>query len=65
MPDQALTSQEACKVLGVEYTTLFRYAKTGRIRRYYKGMRNVVFSRADVERLMRQLEEVRPIDDYG
>jgi len=59
--DQTLTSQEACKVLGVEYTTLVRYAKTGRIRKYRGGIRNVVFRRVDVERLKRDLEEVRRV----
>jgi len=35
----------------------------GRIRKYRRGIRNVVFRRVDVERLKRELEEVRPIDD--
>lgn len=56
-PDQIyLTSQEACKVLGFKDATLLNYyAKTGRIRKYRKGIRNVVFSRGDVERLKQQL----------
>ena len=49
--------------LGVEHTTLLRYVKAGRIRKYRKGIRNVVFSRADVERLKRQLEEVHLINN--
>ena len=61
--DQTLTSQEACKILGVEHTTLLRHVKAGRIRKYRRGIRNVVFSRADVGRLKRQLEEVRPINN--
>jgi len=45
-----------CKVIRKIWTD-------GKHRKYHSGIRNVVFSRVDVERLKRQLEEVRPIDD--
>jgi excisionase family DNA binding protein len=58
-----VTADEACGILGVTRRTLDRYADTGRIRKYRRGIRNVVFRRADVERLKRELEEIRPLDD--
>ena len=58
-----VTSDEACDILGVTRRTLDRYADAGRIRKYRRGIRNVVFRRAEVERLKRELEEIRPIDD--
>ena len=58
-----VTADEACNILGVTRRTLDRYADTGRIKKYRRGIRNVVFRRADVERLKRELEEVRPIED--
>ena len=58
-----VTADEACDILGVTRRTLDRYVDAGRIRKYRRGIRNVVFRRIDVERLKRELEEVRPIDD--
>ena len=58
-----MTADEACGILGVTRRTLDRYADAGRIRKYRRGIRNVVFRRADVERLKRELEEIRPLDD--
>ena len=58
-----VTADEACGILGVTRRTLDRYADAGRIRKYRRGIRNVVFRRADVERLKRELEEIRPLDD--
>ena len=58
-----VTADEACDILGVTRRTLDRYADSGRIRKYRRGIRNVVLRRADVERLKRELEEIRPIDD--
>jgi excisionase family DNA binding protein len=60
-----VTADEACNILGVTRRTLDRYADAGRIRKYRRGIRNVVFRRIDVERLRRELEEVRPIDEEG
>ena len=57
-----VTADEACDILGVTRRTLDRYADAGRIRKYRRGIRNVVFRRIDVERLKRELEEVRPIE---
>jgi excisionase family DNA binding protein len=58
-----VTADEACNILGVTRKTLDRYAKAGRIRKYRRGIRNVVFKRADVERLKRELEDIRPVDN--
>lgn len=58
-----VTADEACDILGVTRRTLDRYAESGRIRKYRRGIRNVVFRRTDVERLKSELEEIRPIDD--
>jgi excisionase family DNA binding protein len=57
-----ITAEEACGILGVTRRTLDRYVDAGRIRKYRRGIRNVVFRHVDVERLKRELEEVRPID---
>jgi excisionase family DNA binding protein len=58
-----ITAEEACNILGVTRRTLDRYADSGRIRKYRRGIRNIVFRRIDVERLKQELDEVRPIDD--
>jgi excisionase family DNA binding protein len=58
-----VTADEACDILEVTRRTLDRYVDAGRIRKYRRGIRNVVFRRIDVERLKRELEEIRPIDD--
>lgn len=60
--EEYMTADEACDILGVTRRTLDRYADTGRIRKYRRGIRNVVFKRSDVENLKQELEEVRPID---
>ena len=56
-----VTADEACDILGVTRRTLDRYVDAGRIRKYRRGIRNVVFRRIDVEKVKRELEEVRPI----
>ena len=58
-----VTADEACNILGVTRRTLDRYADAGHIRKYRRGIRNVVFRRVDVEKLKQELEEVRPIHD--
>lgn len=58
-----LSAEEACTILGVTRRTLDRYADTGRIQKYRRGLRSVVFRREDVERLKRELEDIRPADD--
>jgi excisionase family DNA binding protein len=58
-----VTADQACDILEVTRRTLDRYVEAGRIRKYRRGIRNVVFRRTDVERLKRELEEVRPADD--
>ena len=52
-----LTPQEACDYLGVSRSTLERYAETGRITKYRRGIkREVPFKRAELDRLL----EIRP-----
>ncbi|GAC1468041.1 MAG: hypothetical protein PVS3B3_30800 [Ktedonobacteraceae bacterium] len=58
--EEYLTADEACSILGVTRRTLERYVSTGRIEKYRRGIRNVVFKRVDVENLKRELEDVRP-----
>ena len=58
-----VTADDACDILGVKRRTLDRYVDAGRIQKYRRGIRSVVFKRVDVERLKRELEEVRPVDD--
>ncbi|MBE3559049.1 MAG: helix-turn-helix domain-containing protein, partial [Ktedonobacteraceae bacterium] len=41
--DEYLTADEACTILGVTRRTLDRYAESGRIQKYRRGIRNVVF----------------------
>lgn len=61
--EEYLSADEACAVLGVKRRTLERYASTGRIKKYRRGIRNVVFKRIDVENLKRDLEDIRPADE--
>jgi len=58
-----LTPEEACAILGVSRRTLERYADAGRIRKYRRGVRNVVFKRSEVEKLRDELSEIRPEDN--
>lgn len=58
-----LTPEEACAILGVSRRTLERYADAGRIRKYRRGIRNVVFKRSEVEKLRSELTEIRSEDD--
>ncbi|MEO6892847.1 MAG: helix-turn-helix domain-containing protein [Ktedonobacteraceae bacterium] len=65
--NEFLTPDEACQVLGVTRRTLDRYADKKRttpprIKKYQRGIRNVVFKRVDVEQLARELTEVRDDD---
>lgn len=58
--EEFLTAEEARIALGVTRRTLDRYADTGRIKKYRRGIRSVVFKRADVQRLKQELEGIRP-----
>lgn len=49
--EEYLTPEEACAVLGVSRRTLERYADAGRIRKYRRGIRNVLFKRSEVAKL--------------
>ncbi len=60
--EEYLTADEACGILGVTRRTLERYVSVGRIQKYRRGIRNVVFKRIDVERLKKELEDVRPAE---
>lgn len=61
--EEYLSTEEACAILGVSRRTLERYADTGRIKKYRRGLRNVVYKRPEVEKLRDELSEVR--DDEG
>ena len=61
--EEYLTADEACRVLGVTRRTLERYVSIGRIQKYRRGFRNVVFKRVDVERLKQESEDIRPADE--
>lgn len=60
--DEYLTVNEACEVLGVKRRTVDHYGKTGKLPKYYRA-RNVLFKRADVLALKRELETIRPASD--
>ncbi len=61
--DEYLTTEEACAVLGVSRRTLERYTDAGRIRKYRRGIRNVVYKRSEVENLKNNLSEIRSEDE--
>ena|SRR5689334_11780084 len=57
-----LTPHEACEYLGVSRSTLERYAETGRITKYRRGIkREVLFKRSELDRLL----EIRPDERDG
>jgi excisionase family DNA binding protein len=59
-----LTPQEACDYLGVSRRTLERYAETGRITKYRRGIkREVFFKRAELDRLLEIRPDERDSDD--
>lgn len=58
MPDQFITLQEACEILGISRDRLNRYVKEGRIARYHKLIgRRSYFKLSEVERLRQELSE--------
>jgi excisionase family DNA binding protein len=61
--EEYLTTEEACALLGVSRRTLERYTNAGRIRKYRRGIRNVIYKRSEVENLKGELSEVRPEDE--
>ena len=61
--EEFLTAEEARISLGVTRRTLDRYAEDGRIKKYRRGIRSVLFKRVDVERLKQELENIRPDDE--
>jgi excisionase family DNA binding protein len=58
--EEYITTEEACAILRISRRTLERYSAAGRIKKYRRGIRNVVYSRSEVEWLRDELLEVRP-----
>lgn len=58
--EEFLTTEEACALLGVSRRTLERYTDAGRIKKYRRGIRNVIYKRSEVQHLKEELAEVRP-----
>ncbi len=61
--DEYLTTEGACALLGVSRRTLERYTNAGRIKKYRRGIRNVVYKRSEVENLKNELLEIRSEDE--
>ncbi len=61
--EEYLTTEGACALLGVSRRTLERYTNAGRIKKYRRGIRNVVYRRSEVENLKNELLEVRSEDE--
>jgi excisionase family DNA binding protein len=61
--EEYLSTEEACAILGVSRRTLERYAESGRIKKYRRGLRSVIYKRVEVERLRDELSEVREDKD--
>jgi len=61
--EEYLTPDEACGLLKVTRRTLDRYADDKRIQKYRRGIRNIVYLRTDVERLKKELQDIKPVDD--
>ncbi|HBF39760.1 MAG TPA: DNA-binding protein [Firmicutes bacterium] len=58
--DEILTMEEAAEFIGVDRTTLYRWAKAGKITIYKKG-RNSVIKKADAEKVKAENEELKPL----
>jgi excisionase family DNA binding protein len=55
-----LTTNEACRAIGVSRETLNRYVNNGLIKRYKKGItRNAYYKQADVNELVRKRSELQ------
>lgn len=61
--EEYLTTEAACALLGVSRRTLERYTNAGRIKKYRRGIRNVVYKHSEVENLRNELLEVRSEDE--
>lgn len=51
--------EQACRVLGVQKSTLFRWVKEGRLKAYGAGERNRFFLKSECLRLRREKEAAR------
>lgn len=60
--EEYLTLEEAAAIIGRSRRTLERYTKEGRIKRYRRGF-SVLYKRSDVERLNKELNEIREDED--
>jgi excisionase family DNA binding protein len=58
--EEYLTTEEACAILRVSRRTIERYTNAGRIKKYRRGIRNVVYKRSEVEKLRDELLTIRP-----
>jgi len=50
--EEYLKPEEAAVLLGVSRRTLERYVKERQIPRYRRGLKQIVFRRSDIERLL-------------
>jgi excisionase family DNA binding protein len=58
--EEYITIEEACAILRVSRKTLERYTAASRIKKYRRGVRNVIYNRSEVERLKYELSIIRP-----
>jgi excisionase family DNA binding protein len=58
--DEYISMNEAAEFLNVTRLTLYRWAKSGKLKIYKKG-RNSIIKKTDAERVKREMEQIRPL----
>ncbi len=60
--NEYMSIKEASELLNVNPSTIYRWAKSGRLSLYKKGLRTTIIKRSDIERIKAENEQIRPLE---
>ena len=60
--DEYMSIKEATEFLNVNPSTIYRWAKNGRLTLYKKGLRTTLIKRSDAKRIKAENEQIRPLE---
>ena len=61
--NEYMSIKEASEFLNVNPSTIYRWAKNGRLSLYKKGLRTTLIKRSDIERMKAENEQIRPLEN--